>query len=522
MRPGIPLLLWGVFFVGTITANCQDSLVYFRDLKFNSSFERDAIFSYTVTKDGDAFKLMVSNGALLNDEQITKARADFYSLLDKINTGKFSNKKPEQKAKLVTAAIQKRYLLKYQPGSTFEDVLYNGNFSEVSGTATYCLAYEYLGIPYDIKDENSNTFVLACPGPKQLMVESTFQGISFRTFDNSFKKQFVETLKVQKLISEAEAAKSTTEQLFDKYYFRSNALLSLKSLAALQYYYMGQQQIESGNLPEAFRNLEKSYYLDPAPRTMYALMHTGTLGFQNMTVRDEKHAVHLGKLSRYQGVGITPEMIATEFQWVVNDLLFDRGNEDALRAYYEKFLSTCDTKDMEKEVTFVYYTEYGRYKSNETRYEEALTNFEQAFRVKPESQVSSSNFVRCLGLIANTGIPDDQFLKMLEGYTNNLPQLASNILFQTMLASAYLANAANKFENSNPTAGETYRKNFEDMLQANPELKPSSNLLGRTYSAAAVYYFRKGQTRKARELIEQGLKLAPGSYELQSRRRMLK
>jgi hypothetical protein len=69
--------------------------------------------------------------------------------------------------------------------------------------------------------------------------------------------------------------------------------------------------------------------------------------------------------------------------------------------------------------------------------------------------------------------------------------------------------------------GEKYRLTFEELAGRYPDAQPNTQLVGQAYSRAAVYFYRKGQTQKARNLIEAGLKLSPNNYELMTRKRMI-
>jgi tetratricopeptide (TPR) repeat protein len=500
----------------------QDSLVYLRDLRFNSAFEEDAIRKNIALKENDPFGLLMANGSLLNEEQIARAKTDLYGYLKNLNTAKFAGKKSEVRAKAMVKGIQEKYLKKYQAGSKFEDIFHGGNFSEVSGTALYCLGFEYLEIPYEIKEDANNTYVVACPGPKQIMVESTFQALTFTTFDGNFKKQFVETLRGQKLISEGEFARTSIADLFDKYYFRSNPLFNLQELAARQYFEEGSRQIEQQDFSGAFQNLEKSYYLATTPRTVYLLMHSGAMAFDKLTVKDNKHAVLLGKISRYTGVGITEEMIESEFLRVMQDLVFDKGQLEKMDEYYKVFMTTCDNVSIEHAVTFVYQSELGRFKHNDARYRDALVHFEEAYRLKPTNQDASNRLINCLGMVPHNNLEDEEFVKIIESYTTNLPEITNNNLFNGLLASVYLMHTAINYESARAEKGDLYKKNFEALYSIHQDMKVSSNLVGRAYSAAAIHYFRKGMTKKAKEFVAAGLKIAPNNHELLVRQQMMR
>ena len=91
-----------------------------------------------------------------------------------------------------------------------------------------------------------------------------------------------------------------------------------------------------------------------------------------------------------------------------------------------------------------------------------------------------------------------------------------------MYASALLIQFGMEYSLNNPTEGDKYKAEFESHRKRLPNVSINSNLIGQSYSTAAVYFFRKGQTAKAKAIIAKGLEYAPGNYELQIRKEMIK
>ena len=77
------------------------------------------------------------------------------------------------------------------------------------------------------------------------------------------------------------------------------------------------------------------------------------------------------------------------------------------------------------------------------------------------------------------------------------------------------------FESKNPTEGISLMELFESTVSENPNYIFNRNVLGDAYSKAAVYYFKKGYSTKARSIIRTGLNYAPDNYQLKSRLMMI-
>ena len=90
------------------------------------------------------------------------------------------------------------------------------------------------------------------------------------------------------------------------------------------------------------------------------------------------------------------------------------------------------------------------------------------------------------------------------------------------MAIAYIIECANSYQKGNATNGEKYRLLFEGMYESGMDITIlSPNDVGNAYSNASVYYFKKGQREKAKQLLDKGLKIVPDNYQLKTRKQMI-
>ena len=55
---------------------------------------------------------------------------------------------------------------------------------------------------------------------------------------------------------------------------------------------------------------------------------------------------------------------------------------------------------------------------------------------------------------------------------------------------------------------------FEELVDQHPNITINFLAVGRSYSSAAIYYYRKGQVQKSRKILEKGLTYAPHNLEM--------
>jgi hypothetical protein len=500
-----------------LVCRAQDSLVLYKELTFSSPFEKQVLNDHFRHKKTDPFRLFMANGTLLKETAVYDAEKKFYGSLD---TEKISSKRNDKKVKTIYDQIHDRFLSKYELMNKFEDIFYSGYYNCVSATALYGLAFTRLSIPFTIREKPTHVYLIAYPESERIMVETTSPVGGAITINQQFKQNYVATLKNQKLISADEYATKDVNELFDKHYFAAEENISLVQLVGIQYMNDGIFLLEKRMPLEALYQLEKAYLFYPMERMTYVMMGAAHDAFKNRTEKDEVHALLLAKLSRYKKYGITAEMIYGEFARVVQDLLFEKGDKEKLKRYFDHLLASVSDPEIQKEITFIYHYEYGRFHYSQARFNECIPFYKQALQIKPRHHDLNNIFVSAIAQSVKSRT-NREILTSLENYATEYPFLYENNIYNEMLGIAYLIEFDFNFRRGLLKEAEKFRTTFETFTKAHPGVTYDNFMIGQAYSAAAVYYFKNGQTSKAKSLIARGLELSPGNYELLTRKKMI-
>lgn len=506
--------------LGFITTLAQDTLVRFDEVNFTSAFEKKVFEDHFLHKRTDLFKLFMASGSSPKEPAIDEAKNRFYAHLDKSHSEKLSSKKNDKKIKLIYDDIHKTFLSKYEIKNRFEDIFHNGYYNCVSGTALYGLAFHHLNVPFTIKEKPTHVYLVAYPDQEHVMVETTTPIGGYVTMKPQFKQSFVKMLKDQKLISNQEYVSQSADELFDKHYFGAQENITLLQLLGLQYFNEGLYLIEEDKYLEGWYKLEKAYLFYPSERVAYVMLAAAHESFKRRETKDLVHASCLSRLSRYKKYGVTSDMIQGEFSRVIEDLLLDKGQTEKLKEYFHQLEKTLPDQNLRKEIAFMYNFENGRLLYNQARFQESVAFFEECLRLKPKHQETNRIFISSIAQSLKND-SNHEAIKVLEEYANKYPELLVNNIFNEMLGTTYLLEFDMNFRASKVAEGEKYKNMFEAFYTAHQDVSFNKNIIGQAYSAAAVYYFKKGQTSKARGIITKGLELSPNNYELISRKRMI-
>jgi tetratricopeptide (TPR) repeat protein len=516
--------LWIVVSLLSIPSFSQDSLVSFKDLKFQSSFEEQA-FRQMTEKHFDMFSLFMANGGLLTESKINERRTQFYSYIEELAYQKLAGKKVDKRIKPVYDALHKRFLTKYEEKNSFEEIFYNGYYNCVSASALYALAFDKMQIPYAIKEEPTHVYLVAYPGAEQVVLQTTLAIGGARVISNEFKQQFVKILRDQKLISAKEFSAQDVNTLFDQYYFGANQDITLTQLAGIQYFNDGVLNVEQKNYEEAIIQLQKAYYLYSCERFRNTLFLGSIMSFSSHVKKDSAHAVKLGRLTRFKSMGIENNNIVSEFGMATQELLNNSATRD-IKSYddYHRLLvnelAETDTV-LINDISFIYHYEKARSFFNRGKFKESLQYIERALELRSDDEDTQAMLTSTIGNILRSQNDPKVIESTLEGYAKRFPGLLDNNTFNEMRATTYLMQFNIGYTVGKIAEAERYRGLYEQLSDKYDEMSINTSLIGQAYSTAAVYHFKKGQVSKARQYINTGLKYAPGSYELITRQQMI-
>ncbi len=515
-------LTLGLLILSVLKVAAQELLIDADELTYRSEFEKNILTSFLSEKNADGFDLMMAGGSLLTESRLTQARKTFFDRVATYKQDKIASRKNEKKARFIYDDIHKTFLKKYSHQGTFEEIFYNGSYNSFSATAMYALVFKEIGVPYAIKEEPGGAFLIAYPDTEKVKIEATSPGNGVILMNNAFKQAFVATLKQQKIISTQEATSRTEDELFDKYYFGDSPDISIANLAGIQYMNEGVTLTEQQKFQDAHASFEKAYLLFPCQRTSYLLLASGSSALQARKEKDSVHAVLVGKISRLRDHGVTNEMIVGEFAMALNQLLFEKGKKKEAEAYH-RILSRMITNDvLRDEIRFVYAFERARLAYSQARYRESSELFETALSVKPHHLETANALVASLAMMLQGVADNADNLKHLAELETKYPSLQENNNFNNLLASLYLVQSSYEYDRGKATEGDKWRGLFEHRLKKYPDIPVNVQLVGHAYSRSAIYYFRKGQTTKAKAILDSGLQLAPNSYELLTRKQMIR
>ncbi|MDX5346626.1 MAG: hypothetical protein LPK19_05215, partial [Hymenobacteraceae bacterium] len=248
----------------------------------------------------------------------------------------------------------------------------------------YALVFEHYKIPYEIKEQPTHVYIIADPKKSRIVVETTSPGGGYFLPDARYKKQFVDYLVRNKLVSQEEVNRSSTDEIFAQKY-QTGGEINFVQLAALQYHNIGLLALDEEKAQEAYQAFQKSYKLYPSASSRYLL----SLSLAQLVVGlsyDKLEDVEL--LLRFYvthaGTDLNTELVS-DFKQLTQKHLIERNDTALYRQVYSMFTATVKDKLVQEELMYIYNFHKGRSLLLQYKVLQAMPLLLEAYKVKPTS-----------------------------------------------------------------------------------------------------------------------------------------
>ncbi|MDF2156236.1 hypothetical protein [Algoriphagus sp. CAU 1675] len=250
----IVLILLGISF----RAWSQESAVSFESLAFETSVEKQ--FWQTGTSENNPLALFMAVHA--EAENQAENWHDLLSTLDE----QFEKKgRSENFLRVLFQKSHQNLFKKYEQHSSFNDMLNEGLFDCVSGSAALGMLLERYGFEYDIVETDYHVFIVANSDNKKIILESTVK-IGGMISTPSEVQNYLDSYQPAKKETYLELRQRIGAPKVD---FSENSIfrkVDLNQLAGLQYYNDAILHFNQQRFREAAWQLEKAFQLYPSER----------------------------------------------------------------------------------------------------------------------------------------------------------------------------------------------------------------------------------------------------------------
>ncbi|MEZ5071009.1 MAG: hypothetical protein R2751_08585 [Bacteroidales bacterium] len=506
-------LLLLLFFSGTACAilNGQpssDSLVFYRDLSFHSDLERSAFIAF-LSEHRKAFPLFMAIEPEVQEEEVMEAELGFQSIVDELRAVALASKKVNKTIKTAYGRIHQTYLRKYDELQFFPALFKQGVYNCASASMLYALAFEGIGVPYKVMVSSSHVYLVANPGEKSVVIETTNPSLEKAIFSGEFKAQYVNYLRQSKQISEAEYKGKSTEEIFEENYnaVREGTFLNLPGI---QYYNKGYEKIQENELEEAFALLQKAYFFFPDNRVKVLLHNTCLALIERSDFRDVEEIDYLSQYARFDPGN--QDFIVGVFGNIIQHFAQYTDQEEHCRLLHDRLQSHLDDPRLCDEIRFSYNLRMSVNYSNSKRREDYITS---ALAIKDNHRDANLLFEYH---VRNKLSEISQYPALLDSIRileEKYPYPFIQSVYDSYRSMAWLRIAEEEIDNQRPKACEQYLAEFEERSPRPIQDEALYWTAERVYRKLAVHYYYRNRSL-AKKTVDRGLQFVPESAALKS------
>jgi tetratricopeptide (TPR) repeat protein len=490
-----------------------------RFVGFSGNWERELFREDQAATNDFYLRLFLSAGSKGGETIYASARSGLELCIQELDKPSFHKKPERTRIQLVEKKMQDAFLKKFSIGSTFDQLFIDGSYNSYTASAATWLLLNRLGIPCEIHQVQEEVYLVAFPSGKVQEIRFPVPGNLTYQVDENVKNAFIGFLTGQKKIKEEEVEGLRREEIF-KEYFYGKSLIQPGNLAGLLYMVAAFSENSQGNSRPALDLMLKSYLLNPAMRQLFYSVSLLGNSFRSADFTTQKDWDLFVIASWFVGSGVEVEEITAEYGRVTQRHLIDNGNLTLYVSMSDYMLAGIGDLNVHSGLAYIYQYEKGRYHYLKANFPEAIKYFQAAYLEKPKSLEAQTAFVT--GIYTGLqGMNLVERIRKFEDWNQQFPDLSANGVYMLMYLSTLLEYFTSLYDLAETEQAEKYRYEFEKLAAEHKDVSLGANDIGEAYTAAALYYFGKGQSKKAREILLKGLELSPGNELLRYRLRSI-
>ena len=506
MPSKVSFFLLGIMMSFTVFAE-TDTLV------FRSSFEERIILQAINKKNPDLITLF----SVINTDSAAATQYDvrlnkFYaSLDDKVDATK-SNK---QKARVIFKEVHDYFLNQYEEHTSFNNIFENGRYNCVTASMLYSIVLKRYGVPYAIKEKPTHVYLVAFPGGENILYETT-NPKGFFVPDERQKKAYVDGLIAVKFTTQEHVSNVGVSKAFNEFYYNNDNIDEIQ-LAALQYMNFALNDFYNDRHEDAVTHIVKTNLLFPSAKHQFLQLDIIGTALANSKFDSPRDVMYMSEYANACRDIADKKRAVTMFGDIIRKRLIQ--NDD--QAFVVNAFAICKEKIRDttvvKEISYDYYYAMAYAQATKSDWTTSLEYANHAFKINPKNINLQELILRGVMLRAD-GMPANEKASTVEGYAETYPFLRNNKTYKALLIYAYAFESYTKFSQNAEVDGYSYMKKAEAAMKSDWTKMPLlDQMIGLMYAEAGAYHFRKKQYAKAKEILLEGLKVAPNHSEINAR-----
>jgi tetratricopeptide (TPR) repeat protein len=501
-----------VFLVLSTTVFSQglDSSLFVSDFEF-AVFEQQLL-----TQDANPIDLLVCGDGGESESEIINQRIK--QLEDELVAKGLNKKSEKAKIKLIYKTVHSSMLSLYSEDIYFSDIFSNGRYNCVTASALYAAVLDHFNVPYQIKETPNHVYLIADPDNTQILLESTNPSNGVVVYDARNKRQYVDYLVNNKIITEYEMATSSVDVIFEEFHNKDKDI-DIIELAGLQYYNRGASAFNLEDYKKATINLQKAQMLYTSTNINFLLEASFTNLFHDQYLNKTFSGKDLARFTNLVSENTKSKLVAVNFYEVAMDeYLINKGDLNRFNTFHDAFYADLNDTISTDLFDEVYYAKMGFYAYSQDDYNSSLEYFNLAYLGDPDNLRLKTAVQEMVMLTVSE---DDNYPAMVDSldyYFDVYPFLSEKDRFQKLYLYANIMSLGEAADNEDMKKVDYYVVHLEEFLvNANPRVYTEA--MEQIYDVLASQLMYNGDSKASIDYINRGLALMPNSERLKARKK---
>jgi hypothetical protein len=495
----------------------QDSILI-GNLEFSNNQEKEILVKKEKLSIDDIFDLYFAANAVISAQQIAAFKLRVNKVIEAYKEPSIQKQKVDKRLKFLFKQVQSEFLKKYQLNNKFDDLCTSGEFNCVTASALYAYILSKSDIPYFITEIPSHVYIILYPEKERIVLETTDASSGYMVYDSKFKKEYVNNLKIAKLISQEEFDNATIEGLFDQHFFAKENI-DFQKLTGLYYHNLGIYALEEDNNKAAFNFFLKAYHLYPSTRILMGIANSADKlilhsDYKLPEIEVFKQLYYLKSLNLQSSSFL-------EFYQNMFDKNFKTMPHQQYDSLHQAFVNVFGKETWINEIQ-VYY--YGQLAFSENSIGKKKSALEYAITCYSYSTKEAIEQAKLMDFFTETlSRENNEATEQIYALSGKFPELDTFYSMMRLQMIAQLQLSLDNFNSNKIIAADDCLAKFESIAKLKKESSmPQSEIIAVPYIKMARYWYGKGNTPKAKSFIQRGLLADPHNSGLIEMQRYLK
>lgn len=485
-------------------------------LKFHSAIERDGFNLLCSGLKPDFLTMAIAVNPKSGNTELNIIREAIRIESGFLKTKMAEIKKPAAKLKFVFDHVQATFLKQYDLDADFADMFVSGKHNCLTATILYSLLFNDLSIKNTIKFMPGHVYPIAYANNVPYIFETTDPEHGFQELNGDVRKNAIQSMRLMQFITSDNGKNKSTGDLFDRYYIKLNNT-EIKGLVSYQYTNAAFASMLKQDYFTAYDLISKGIVLAPLDEMYIMQEELLKQSIVHASNTSSKRACMLVTYYNSTKDENKKNQVADEFKQSTYQILFSSfPSPDSLMPVYKTLYNGITDNDMRRVLEDIYTTQYTLYLQTEEKEEEAFQFLYSLYANGNKSSFIKNQIQRYISIFSQADGFGKENMARYDTLAAHYPAVMDFELFRNNRCQILLNFADNAFRMKNAVEGERLLELYNQGGYYNEKNTYICNP-AYVYSQAGSYYFKAGNTAKARAVLKKGLTFDPNNYEIRKK-----